>query len=154
MENLEKHLQHYERKFFIERSCIPLEWKKRQNMTEHIIYIKTMSEHLQAVDDRISEKDLVIFLISSLPKKYNYFIETLKIIAEDHLTCDIIKNEKKVKRRNFAKLSNRMMLISYQNLTRSPLDVFTAKNVGIILAILIRRKRPGEKGKPGKTYKW
>lgn len=151
MENLEKH---YEKKFFIERSCIPLEWKKRQNMTEHIIYIKTMSEKLQAIDDRISEKDLVIFLISSLPKKYNYFIETLKIIAEDHLTCDIIKNEKKKKRRNFAKLSNRMMLISYQNLTRSPLDVFTAKNVGIILAILIRRKRPGEKGKPDKTYKW
>ena len=35
MENLEKH---YEKKIFIERSCIPLEWKKRQNMTEHIIY--------------------------------------------------------------------------------------------------------------------
>ena len=151
MENLEKH---YEKKIFIERSCIPLEWKKRQNMTEHIIYIKTMSERLQAIDDRIAEKDLVIFLISSLPKKYNYFIETLKIIAEDHLTCDIFKNEKKVKRRNFAKLSNRMMLFSYQNLTRNPLDVFTAKNVGIILAILIRRKRPGKKGKPSKTYKW
>ena len=123
-------------------------------MTEHIIYIKAMSEHLQAIDDRIAKKDLVIFLISSLPEKYNYFVEALKIIAEDRLTCDIFEDEKKVKRRNFAKLSNRMMLFSYQNLTRNPLDVFTAKNVGIILAILIRRKRPGKKGKPSKTYKW
>lgn len=112
MENLQKHLQHYERKLFIERSCIPLEWKKRQNMTEHIIYIKAMSEHLQAIDDRIAKKDLVIFLISSLPEKYNYFVEALKIIAEDRLTCDIFEDEKKVKRRNFAKLSNRMMLPS------------------------------------------
>ena len=40
-------------------------------MKEHINHIKTLSEHLEATDNRIAEKDLVILLISSLPEEYN-----------------------------------------------------------------------------------
>ena len=57
-----------------------------QNMAEHISHIKTLSEHLEAIDNRTAEKDLVILLISSLPEEYNYLITALETIAEDHLT--------------------------------------------------------------------
>ena len=45
--------------------------QKGQNMKEQINHIKTLSEHLEAIDHRIAEKDLVILLISSLPEEYN-----------------------------------------------------------------------------------
>ena len=45
--------------------------EKRQNLAEYVSHIKTLSEHLKAIEDRIPEKDLVILLISSLPEEYN-----------------------------------------------------------------------------------
>lgn len=63
-----------------------------QNMTEHINNIKTLSEHLEAIDDAIAEKDLVILLISSLPEEYNYLITALETIAEDNLTWDYVRD--------------------------------------------------------------
>ena len=50
-------------------------------MTEHVNHIKTLSEHLEAIDDRIAEKYLVILLISSLPEEYNYLITALETIS-------------------------------------------------------------------------
>ena len=61
-------------------------------MTEHINYIKTFAEHLSAIDDEIAEKDLVIFLISSLPEKYNHLITALETIADDHRTWDYVRD--------------------------------------------------------------
>ena len=61
-------------------------------MTEHINYIKTLSEHLEAIGDPIEEKDLVILLISSLPDDYNYLITALETIAEDNLTWDYVRD--------------------------------------------------------------
>ena len=56
------------------------------NMTGRINYLKTLAEHLEAVDDAVLEKDLVIILISSLPEEYNYLITALGTIAEEKLT--------------------------------------------------------------------
>ena len=77
-ENLEKHFQLKtpSKKIFIKGSYISLKWKKGQNTTEHVNHIKTLSEHFEAIDDRIAEKYLVILLISSLPEEYNYFLIT------------------------------------------------------------------------------
>ena len=36
-------------------------------MTEHINFVRTIADQLEAVEDPISEEDLVIMLISSLP---------------------------------------------------------------------------------------
>ena len=66
--------------------------KKGQDMTEHINYVKTLSEHLEAIDDAIAEKDLVILLISSLPEEYNFLITALETIAEDNLTWDYVRD--------------------------------------------------------------
>ena len=61
-------------------------------MINHINYIKTLSEHLEAVEDPVQEKDLVIILISSLPDEYNYLITALETIAEDKLTWDYVRD--------------------------------------------------------------
>ena len=61
-------------------------------MTEHVNHIKTLAEHLQAIDDEIAEKDLVIILISSLPDEYNHLITALEIITDDQLTWDYVRD--------------------------------------------------------------
>ena len=47
-------------------------------MITHINAIKTLSEHLEAVEDPIAGKDLVIILISSLPDEYNFLINGIR----------------------------------------------------------------------------
>ena len=65
----------------------------KQDITEHINYVKTLSlEHLEASDDTIAEKDLVILIISSLPEEYNFLITALETIAEDNLTWDYVRD--------------------------------------------------------------
>ena len=56
--------------------------EKGHNMTKYINHIKTLSKHLEDIDDRIAEKGLVILLISSLPEEYNYLITALETDAE------------------------------------------------------------------------
>eukprot|EP00794_Sanderia_malayensis_P011867 gene11867-biopygen9507 len=65
---------------------------KGAKMIDHVNYLKTLAEHLEAVDDAIVEKDLVIILISSLPEEYNYLITALETIAEDKLTWDYVRD--------------------------------------------------------------
>ena len=73
-------------------------------MVEHINHIKMLAEHLEAIDDNIAEKDLVIILISSLPDEYNYLITALETIDEEKLIWDYVRDrliheaEKNVKR--------------------------------------------------------
>lgn len=66
--------------------------EKRKNLTEYVSHIKTLSEHLKAIEDRIPEKDLVILLISSLPEEYNYLITTLESMVENHLIWDYVRD--------------------------------------------------------------
>ena len=65
---------------------------KGQNIKEHINHIKTLSEHLKAINDRIAKKDLVVLLISSLSEEYNFLITALQTIAEHHLTWDYVRD--------------------------------------------------------------
>ena len=52
--------------------------------------MKTLSEYLEAVEDPVNEKNLVVIFISSLPDDYNYLITALETIAEDKLTWDYV----------------------------------------------------------------
>ena len=61
-------------------------------MIDHTNYIKTLAEHLEAVDDEITEKDLVIILISSLPEECNYLITALETIGEEKLIWNYVRN--------------------------------------------------------------
>ena len=117
-ENLEKHFQQktLSKKIFYRRKLYSARMEKGQNMTEHINYIKTLSEHLEAIDDRIAEKDLVILLISSLPEEYNYLITALETIAEDHLTWDYVRDrlihESEKKKSDEAEKSDNALFVS------------------------------------------
>ena len=64
---------------------------KGTDMVTHINYVKTLSEHLQAVDDPVSDKDLVMILISSLPEEYNTLITALETLAEDKLKWEYVR---------------------------------------------------------------
>ena len=75
-DTLEKHFQRntLSRKIIYRRKLYSARINKGANMVEHI---KMLAEHLEAIDDNIAEKDLVIILISSLPDEYNYLITAL-----------------------------------------------------------------------------
>ena len=65
---------------------------KGDDMTNHVNEIKTISEHLEAINDPVVEHDLVIILISSLPQEFNYLITALETIAESTLTWDYVRD--------------------------------------------------------------
>ena len=94
-DNLEKHFEvkSLSRKIFYRRKLYSARMEKGTNMLSHVNYIKTLSEHLEAVDDAMAEKDLVIILISSLPEEYNYLITALETIAEEKLTWDYVRDK-------------------------------------------------------------
>ena len=96
-------------------------------MTEHINHIKTLSEHVETIDDRIAEKNLLILSIS-LPEEYVYLITALQIIAKDHLSWDYIRDRliHESEKKNIVKLRHWTKLFSYQNIPRSSLNVITA----------------------------
>ena len=52
------------------RKLYSVKLKEKQTMTEHVNYVKTLSEHLEALEDPVRERDLVIVLLSSLPEEY------------------------------------------------------------------------------------
>ena len=61
-------------------------------MVEHVNKLKTIAEHLEALDDMVSEKDLVMILISSLPEDFNNLITTLETLQEEKLTWDYVRD--------------------------------------------------------------
>ena len=91
---LEKHFQRntLSRKIHYRRKLYSARMEKGANMIEHINSIKVLSEHLEAIDDAITEKDLVIILISSLPDEYNYLITALETIDEEKLQWDYVRD--------------------------------------------------------------
>ena len=93
-ESLENHFEEKSlaKKIFYRRKLYSARMEKGTNMVSHINYVKTLSEHLEAIDDRITEKDLVIILISSLPEEYNNLITALETIAEEKLTWNYVRD--------------------------------------------------------------
>ena len=79
-------------KKFYRRKLYSAHMEKGSSMVDHVNYVKTLSEHLDAVGDAVEEKDLVIILISSLPEAYNYLITALETIAEEKLTWDYVRD--------------------------------------------------------------
>ena len=54
-----------------------MELGKGQSMEAYVNHMKTVAEHLENLDDPVSEKDLVYILISSLPSEYDNLITVL-----------------------------------------------------------------------------
>ena len=94
-QNLQKHFKEksLSRKIFYQIKLYSARMAKRTDMIDHINYLKTLAEHLEAVDDAVLEKDLVIILISILPEEYNYYLITaLETIAEEKLTWNYVRD--------------------------------------------------------------
>ena len=77
---------HYRRKLY------SLRMDEGTSMVEHVNKLKTIAEHLEALDDMVSEKDLVMILISSLPEDFNNLITTLETLQEEKLTWDYVRD--------------------------------------------------------------
>ena len=65
---------------------------KDGSMTEHVNKLRTISEHLEALEDEVLEKDLVMILLSSLPAEYNNLITTLETLREENLTWEYVRD--------------------------------------------------------------
>ena len=61
-------------------------------MEAHLNNIKTISYHLEALDDAVVEKDLVMILISSLPESYDNLITTLETLKHEQLTWTYVRD--------------------------------------------------------------
>ena len=61
-------------------------------MLAHVNNLKTISEHLEALDHAIAERDLVMTLISSLPPSYNNLVTALETLREDNLTWNYVRD--------------------------------------------------------------
>ena len=94
-DNLQKHFERksLSQKIFYHRKLYSARMKKDMKMIDHVNYVKTLAEHLEAVDDNISEKDLVIILISSLPDECNYLITALETMKRSRVHERLLKIE-------------------------------------------------------------
>ena len=93
-ENLEKHFEKksLSQKIYYRRKLYSARLEKGVSMLEHVNYLQTLSDHLEAVGDPIAEEDLVIILISSLTEEYNHLITALETLAEDRLTLSYVRD--------------------------------------------------------------
>ena len=90
--NLANHFEEksLSRKIFYRRKLYSARLEKGSTMVNHVNSIKTIAEHLEALDDSVLEKDLVMILISSLPEEYNNLITALETLKDDKLTWNYV----------------------------------------------------------------
>ena len=80
------------RKIFYRRKLYSARMEKGSDMVGHVNNLKTIAEHLEALDDAVAEKDLVMILISSLPEEFNNLITALETLKEDALTWTYVRD--------------------------------------------------------------
>ena len=92
--NLANHFEEksLSRKIFYRRKMYSARMEKGSTMVEHVNNLKTISEHLEALEDVVVEKDLVMILISSLPEEYNNLITALETLKEEQLTWNYVRD--------------------------------------------------------------
>ena len=61
-------------------------------MIEHVNDLKTLAERLEALGDPVTEKDLVMTLMTSLSETYNNLITTLETVKENELTWEYVRD--------------------------------------------------------------
>ena len=68
--------------------------EKGKSMEAHINNIKTIADHLEAIGDPQSEKDLVMILMTSLNSspEYHSLITALETLKEENLTWDYLRD--------------------------------------------------------------
>jgi hypothetical protein len=59
-------------------------------MLDHINKIKSMSQHLEAIGEKLEKSDVVMVLLCNLPKFYNNLIVALKSQVDANLSIEFI----------------------------------------------------------------
>src|ERR1700712_3274149 len=77
-------------RLFMRRKLLTMKMSEGDALSVHINSIKTLSEQLAAIGAQISEEDLVMTLLMSLPTSYEHFITALESVNESELTYDYV----------------------------------------------------------------
>ena len=77
-------------RLFMRRKLLTMKMSEGDALSVHINSIKTLSEQLAAIGAQISEEDLVMTLLMSLPTSYEHFITALESVSESELTYDYV----------------------------------------------------------------
>ena len=64
-----------------------------KSMVDHVNELKTISENLEAIEDPVLEKDLVMILLSSLPEEYNNLLTILETLQAENLSWEYVRNK-------------------------------------------------------------
>ena len=80
------------KKIMYRRKLYSIRLDSNTTMEAHVNKLKDISDHLQAVDDAVAEKDLVMILISSLSDDYNNLITALETLKEEQLTWTYVRD--------------------------------------------------------------
>jgi transposase InsO family protein len=87
--------RHYERKglankLFLRRKLFTTQMKPGDNIEKHVNQLKEIAEELEAIRSPVSEEDLVLVILGSLPEAYNSLITSLESRADENLDLDFI----------------------------------------------------------------
>ena len=77
-------------RLFMRRKLLTMKMNEGDALSTHINSIKTLSEQLAAVNASVSEEDLVMTLLMSLPESFEHFITALESVNESDLTYDYV----------------------------------------------------------------
>ncbi len=121
-------------RLFMRRKLLTMKMSEGDALSTHINSIKTLSEQLAAVGAQVSEEDLVMTLLMSLPSSYEHFITALESVSESELTYDYVvaklMNYDLRKKENGAPSSNEAALVMQQKSDVSKLTCFYCKESG------------------------
>src|SRR4029078_5287093 len=121
-------------RLFMRRKLLTMKMSEGDALSTHINSIKTLSEQLAAVGAQVSEEDLVMTLLMSLPSSYEHFITALESVSESELTYDYVvaklMNYDLRKKESGAPSSNESALVMQQKSDVSKLTCFYCKESG------------------------
>ena len=80
------------RKVFLHRKLYSLRMSSETTMVDHVNSVRNIADQLESLDDAVSEKYLVMILLSSVPDDYNNLLTTLETLEEEKLTWDYVRD--------------------------------------------------------------
>ena len=80
------------RKVFLHRKLYSLRMSGETSMVDHVNSVRDIADQLETLDDAVSEKYLVMILLSSVPDDYNNLLTTLETLEEEKLTWDYVRD--------------------------------------------------------------
>ena len=121
-------------RLFTRRKLLTMKMSEGDALSTHINTLKTLAEQLAAIGAQISEEDLVMTLLMSLPASYEHFITALESVSENELTYDYVVakllNFDLRKKENGAPSSGESALVMQQKSDPTKLTCFYCKEPG------------------------